>query len=162
MNIFHLDSNPAIAARMQCDKHVVKMVLESAQMLSTVHHLTGSELSDKLYKCTHKAHPCTLWVKESKTNYEWLFKHLVALLNEYTFRYAKIHKTSRLLDYLCEIPDLPNVGLTEQPQCMYDDCKRDDLVDAYRTYYKVKSTEIQMKYTNRQEPIWLRNNYGNQ
>lgn len=155
MNIFHVDHNPAKAARMLADKHVVKMVLESAQMLSTVHHLTDSEFCDTLYKPTHKGHPCTVWVKESKGNYKWLFKHLVGLLNEYTFRYSKIHKTSRLLDNLCKYPDIPSIGLTDQPQCMYDECKQKDLVEAYRSYYRARSHEIDMRYTNREKPRWL-------
>ena len=80
MNIFYLDKNPVVAAQMQCDKHVVKMILESAQMLSTAHRvLDGNEYADKkgLYKMAHKNHPSTIWARSSLENYVWLFDHMV-------------------------------------------------------------------------------------
>ena len=82
MNIFVLDTDPTIAAQMQCDKHVVKMPLECAQMLSTVHRHYGSD-DFQLYKSTHKHHPCTLWAASSRANYAWLFDHFRALNDEY-------------------------------------------------------------------------------
>ena len=72
MNIFYLDSDPYVAAKMHCDKHVVKMILESAQMLSTAHRvLDGDEYADErgLYKMAHKNHPSTIWVRTSTDNY---------------------------------------------------------------------------------------------
>ena len=99
MNIFYLDKNPKIAAQMQCDKHVVKMILESAQMLCTAHRvLDGDDYANKmgLYKLAHKNHPSTIWVRSSYKIIEWLYDHMIALMNEYTYRYGKKHATDRL------------------------------------------------------------------
>ena len=89
MNIFYLARDPEIAAQMMCDKHVVKMILESAQMLSTAHRvLDGDEYANShgLYKMAHKNHPSTIWVRSSVKNYMWLYDHMIALMNEYTHR----------------------------------------------------------------------------
>ena len=155
MNIFHVDYNPGAAAKMLCDKHVVKMILESAQVLSSAHHMTDSPLSDKLYKLTHKNHPCSIWVRTSKDNYRWVFEHFSGLLNEYTHRYKKIHKSSTLFSKLEVVPNISQTELTEPPQCMYDDCKHPDVVTAYRLYYKAREKEIKMCWTNREKPLWL-------
>ena len=107
MNIFYLDRDPVIAAQMMCDKHVVKMILESAQMLSTAHRvLDGDEYADRrgLYKLAHKNHPSTIWVRSSLENYTWLYDHMVALMEEYTYRYGKHHATERLLAPLFKSP----------------------------------------------------------
>ena len=89
MNIFYLDRNPVIAAQMMCDKHVVKMILESAQMLSTAHRvLDGDDRANEtgLYKMAHKNHPSTIWVRASSENYRWLWKHFDALFQfDYSF-----------------------------------------------------------------------------
>ena len=121
MNIFYLDKDPIIAAQMSCDKHVVQMILESAQMLSTAHRVLDGQLtkrpsksgktmvkywdlyegSDDLeaellyYKAVHVGHPCTQWTMESDTNYRWHYEHFIALCEEYTYRYDKTHKTAR-------------------------------------------------------------------
>lgn len=155
MNIFYLHDDPYIAAQYQCDKHVVKMVLETAQLLSTAHHLTDSVHADKLYKATHKNHPSAVWVRSSKQNYLWALEHLKGLLAEYTFRYNKIHKTSNLLSILDNVPDIVADELTEPPQCMYDDCKHPDVVQAYRLYYAARQKEIDMRWTKRNKPLWL-------
>ena len=96
MNIFVLDECPVISAQMQCDKHVVKMPLETAQMLCSVFHRHG--LGDKVpYKEAHRNHPCTLWAGDSADNFIWLWKHGMELCFEYTRRYNKIHNVSKLL-----------------------------------------------------------------
>ena len=86
MNIFHLHTNPKIAARMQCDKHVVKMVLETAQMLSTAARAKGHNIG---YKTAYPNHPMTLWVSKSPHNYAWAAIHRLELDREYTKRYKK-------------------------------------------------------------------------
>ena len=74
MNLFYLDRDPVEAARMQCDRHVVKMILETAQMLSTAHiELDGKQVA---YKATHKNHPSTVWVRSSSLAYNWTWRHL--------------------------------------------------------------------------------------
>ena len=86
MNIFVLDNNPEVCATYHCDKHVVKMILESVQMMSTVLRDQGVDAG---YKATHRNHPCTLWLKESLGNWNWLKALVVALNKEYRYRYGK-------------------------------------------------------------------------
>lgn len=153
MNIFVLDEKPTLAAKYHCDKHVVKMVLETAQILSTVHRVYGHD-SDELYRATHAKHPCTVWACESSANYAWTYDLLVALCNEYTLRYNKIHATARLLEPLSWMPDeLPEVGLTPFAQAMPDDVKGPQAVLAYRAYYRKYKRDIATwRYTK--EPEW--------
>ena len=88
MNIFYLHSDPVVAAQKQYNKHVVKMILESAQLLCSAHHMLDSEI-DVPYKLTHKNHPSAVWTRQSKQNYAWLYFHMLALGDEYTKRYGK-------------------------------------------------------------------------
>jgi hypothetical protein len=114
MNIFILDKDPVQAAQLQCDKHVVKMVVESAQMLSTAHRLLDGqetrkpsksgktmrkyydlylgqddlEMETLLMANVHEKHPCTIWSMINTANYDWHWQHLNALCKEYTYRYA--------------------------------------------------------------------------
>ena len=137
MNIFYLSDCPVDASSFHCDKHVVKMILEYAQLLSTAHHvLDGDDAPEGIYKCTHKNHPSAVWVRQSKANYLWTLDLLLHLLDEYQYRYKKIHKTSRLLLQLNQVPmNIPDMGFTDPPQCMPDEYKCDDAVQAYRNYY---------------------------
>ena len=75
MNIFVLADSPKESAEMHCDKHVCKMMIEYAQMLSTTHRILDGEevISESLYKVAHKNHPCTIWTRTNKSNYLWLF-----------------------------------------------------------------------------------------
>jgi len=155
MNIFVLDYCPTVAAQMQCDKHVVKMPLECAQMLSTVHRAYGSD-DVVLYKSTHKHHPCTLWAAQTRANYYWLYDHFKALSDEYTHRYFKTHLSwSKLCDVVAHPPaQMRNDGLTQFAQAMPDEYKRDDAVSAYRAYYINEKAKI-LTYTRRDKPNWL-------
>ena len=93
MNIFYLDECPDKAARLQYNKHVVKMILESAQMLCTAHHIYGNDWQrDNVpYKQAHLNHPSTMWTRLCRANYMWLYNHMIALGDEYTKRYGKTH-----------------------------------------------------------------------
>ena len=117
MNLFYLHHDPVEAARLQCDRHVVKMILETAQMLSTAHlELDGIKVA---YKSTHKNHPSTVWVRSSAASYHWAFTHMMALGDEYTRRYGKIHKTIREHAEMLSLVPInidPNAGFTEPPQ----------------------------------------------
>ena len=149
MNIFYLDKCPTRAAQQQCDKHVVKMILESAQMLSTAHHEFGSERA--VYKSTHKNHPSTVWARECTSNYRWLYEHMLALGDEYTKRYGKVHLSiEKCREALREPPEgMPwNIEHTPPPQCMPDEYKREDAIEAYRLYYISKADTIVMRWTN--------------
>ena len=90
MQIFASYSCPYLSAAALDDKRVVKMCVETAQILSTVMHMYGRP--DAPYKSTHKNHPCVLWAAESQVNYAWLVRHFMALLDEYTGRYGRVHK----------------------------------------------------------------------
>jgi len=85
MNIFYLDHNPVLCAQYHCDAHVVKMILESAQLLSTAHRETDSPYADFCYKSTHKNHPSAIWVRESTDHYSWLFELFKELSNEFVY-----------------------------------------------------------------------------
>ena len=159
MNIFYLDRDPKLAAQMMCDKHVVKMILESAQMLSTTHRvLDGDEYADNvgLYKMAHKNHPSTIWVRSSSANYDWLYIHMVSLMNEYTHRYGKHHATERLRNILF-MPPL-NIDIeapfTDPPQCMPEECKGDDTVLSYQKYYIMEKSNF-ATWKRRDKPEWF-------
>ena len=164
MNIFYLDSNPACAPTLMHDKHVVKMILESAQLLCTAHHLAPKgELPDFLVKKTHENHPSAKWCRENQENYFWLARYMLFLTKEYTSRYKKPHRYVELANWLFDnIPDIPQGDFTDPPQCMPDEYKMADTVSAYRNYYtnakrKDKNGKPMMIYTNRQPPQWLLN-----
>ena len=134
MNIFILDDDPRLAAQMQCDKHIVKMPLETAQMLCTAVNEHGGSAP---YRSTHKNHPCTVWARESVHNFLWLYGHGEALCEEYTRRYGRRHKCLNVMRECFKSASLlPMVGgLTPLPVCMPDEYKTGSTVDSYRSYY---------------------------
>ena len=136
MNIFYLHEDPRKAAEYQYNKHVVKMILESAQMLCTAHHHYGN--GDNVpYKKAHYNHPSTVWVRDNCENYAWLYSHMLALGEEYTKRYGKTHLTiTKCKELLGKTPpDMPWLGFTQPPQCMPDEYKDECSVKAYWNYY---------------------------
>lgn len=143
MNIFYIDKDPKIAAQNMINKHVVKMILESAQMLSTCHREFGNE-RDTFYKRTHVNHPSNVWIRQSSQHYDWLYKHMIALGEEYTNRYGRLHLTIQKLEYALKNPPkgLEDNGFTPPPQCMPDEYKDDDTVKAYLNYYEYKKEII--------------------
>lgn len=177
MNIFVLDHNPFVAARYHIDKHVVKMILELAQILSTAHRfLDGSEyfeennnrrikrwrLANKaadsmLYKATHVNHPCSIWARDSSENYRWTFDLLRALCAEYTHRYGKVHKTTELLPFLIREPaKIKHRDLSDFAQAIPTHLRQNDAVQAYRDYYtEVKAKTLPMTWTGREIPKWF-------
>jgi|TARA_B110000211_G_scaffold202573_1_gene234840 hypothetical protein len=153
MNIFFLHKDPQWAANALCDKHVPKMLLESAQMLSTAvrRHKTEFENYDKIYKSAYPNHPMTKWVGDTRNNFRWALENAVFISQEYYKRFKKIHKSSEVINniydakYMEDIPmmwvrpsyHLPKyTGITTPPQCMPDEYKDDDYVTAYRKYYQ--------------------------
>ena len=177
MNIFYLDTNHDRCAKMHCDKHVVKMVVEYAQLLSTAHRVLDGELyiddssgrkikrwrhpdptlESKLYKASFVNHPSAVWVRESRLNYRWLSNLWYQLCKEYEHRYGRMHKTFRRLTfYLDEIPTNINSHevLTEIPQCMPEDVKAGNPVDAYQNYY-IQYKKDFAKWTRRSTPEFM-------
>jgi hypothetical protein len=151
MNIFILSKDPHLAAQMQCDKHVVKMVLETAQLLCSAFPQGTAP-----YKRSHYNHPSATWIRESKQNYEWLITHGLALCDEYQFRYGKTHKSKEVILW-CQKHyaklKLPNIGLTAFKQVVKDNCLSPNAVSAYRKYYLQEKRAI-AKWTKRAPPRW--------
>lgn len=181
MNIFYLDRDPARAAVFHVDKHVVKMILEYAQLLSAAHRLldgrkvkVGSRtfylLADEqvverdgksvienptCYGLSHASHPCAVWARESAPQYHWLFKLFQALLAEYTHRYGKVHSATKLVELLHLHPlHMSEWTWRDPPQAMPDECKRSDTVEAYRSYYVQRKVGF-AKWKNREVPTWF-------
>ena len=137
MNIFHLDKDPKICAEYHCDKHVVKMILETAQMLSTAYRKKFGN-NDDLYKTAYPKHPMTIWVGDSGDNFFWSVQLLDQLLYQYTVRYKKVHKTikiSNLLHSKHKLWHTWKTKFTRPPLCMPDEYKSDDYIQSYRNYY---------------------------
>lgn len=152
MNIFVLDRDPATAARYHCDKHVVKMVLETSQILCTVLHERGIVAP---YKPTHRNHPCTIWAGQSRKNFEWLLNLGLALTREYTARFGKRHASKDILEFcILHILILPDGDLTPFAQAMPDEFKHQDPVTAYRGYYRIAKASI-LTYKYSQTPSFL-------
>ena len=139
MNIFYLDSDPVKAAQAQYNKHVVKMILESAQMLCTAHHHYDNG-HNVPYKKAHYNHPSTIWCRQNSRQYYWLFHHMLALGDEYTKRYNKTHLSiTKCFDVLKDCPvGMPLGGeFNEPPQCMPEQYKVPGCsVTAYWNYYE--------------------------
>lgn len=100
MNVFMLSWVVSVCANWHFDKHVVKMILEMAQLLSSAHHVLDPNPSKRLYRKTHVNHPCAIWCRAHCNNYLWIAKLGLALCQEYTARYKKVHKTQDLLVFL--------------------------------------------------------------
>ena len=139
MNIFYLHSDPVKAARLQYNKHVVKMILESAQMLCTAHHCYGDryQRENVPYKQAHLNHPSTIWARQSRSTYMWLYEHMIALGHEYTKRYGKVHLTITKCKNFLAIPPkhIQGDNWSEPPQAMPDEYKHKSAIHAYWLYY---------------------------
>ena len=160
------------------DKHVVKMILESAQLLCTAHRIldgrmiaakskTGRNIKrfvlddqrdDVLYVATHVNHPSAVWARQSVENYNWLYEHFYALGQEYTYRYNKKHKCfDGDMSYMLQSPphNLREYDMTPMPSAMADEYKiSDDPLINYRNYYKHGKKHLHA-YTKRDLPPWL-------
>ena len=162
MNIFNLHEDTKKSAQMHCDKHVVKMIIEYAQLMSTAHRILDGEfyygktarghkiqrwkhpnenIENTLYKASHINHPSAIWVRESIANYNWLYDLFTNLCDEYTHRYGKVHSCQHTIEHAKMIfPDwLP------QPKsftrAMPDEFKYDTSIDtfsAYKNYIRSK------------------------
>lgn len=155
MNIFILDYCPTKAAQMQCDKHVVKMLLETAQLLCSAFPSGNAP-----YKRTHYNHPCSIWARESMPNYLWLVEHGLALCDEYKFRYGKIHKSKEVIVW-CK-KNIKKINFqkfrkTHFALC-FDDCyKIGNAVSSYRKYYREAKKDIASWSKGRSKPKWFIN-----
>lgn len=165
MNIFVLDTNPKLCAQYHCDKHVVKMILESAQLLSTALHVMGVPHAG--YKSTHVSHPCSRWATNLR-NWVWLRSLARHLGEEYNYRYGKTHKSIAVINSL-PIPEVTlkapkDFALAMPVEYHTYDLNNNvddpslyelDYVESYRKYYQAKVHLIDVKYTRRHPPKWL-------
>jgi hypothetical protein len=158
MNIFYLDEDPTLSAQYHVDKHVVKMILETAQLLCGVHHVT-SQITDQVpYKLSHKNHPCAIWARTSLSNYLYLCELGLELCKEYTYRYGKRHKSQEVIEWcLIYKPNVPDVEFTEPAMAMPDEYKVGDVVQSYRNYYMGAKSGF-ATWKNRQKPFWFEKN----
>lgn len=177
MNIFVVDADPIKAAQSLCDAHVVKMIVETCQLLSTQDRLDGN--NEGRYKMTHVNHPCRKCLK-NEWNKSWLELHLFGLLQEYFLRYGKTHKCIHMFRslwswdagaaYMLNKQEgvLSWIALTTLPQCMPEKFKVSsdipgyvpcigETVLAYRNYYRYKARTLKrFTYTKREPPEWLK------
>jgi hypothetical protein len=180
MNIFYLDKNPETCARMHVDKHVVKMIVEYAQLLSTAHRMIdGHQIEGRsktgrrvkrwvlsnpnkdaiIYKAVHYYHPSAVWARETKEQYLWLYDFLKKLGQEYTHRYGKVHSTNfKLNQLLSDAPvNIKQEGWREPPPAMshYPQCiVPGDSIKSYHNYYNEAKAYF-AKWTKREQPDWF-------
>ena len=179
MNIFVLDESPGVAARMHCDKHVPKMIVESAQMLSTAHrildgeeyvapsksgkrmvkHYRLPEHDDIVYKAVHAGHPCTVWTMASAGNYHWHYNLFRELAKEFEYRFKKVHRSWEILQtILSPCPrNIPSIGRSKYAKAMkaYPDLMEiEDPVKAYQEFYKADKINFAKWEKGRAAPSW--------
>jgi hypothetical protein len=179
MNIFYLDPDPITCAQQHVDKHVVKMIIEYAQLMSTAHRVLDGEewmgrsitgrgvkrwfhpdasMNEHLYKACHVNHPSAKWVRESMANYNWLYELWINLCEEYTYRYDKEHLTRTKLEYFLLLPPMnisekpftqPTPAMAQYPHCIVEG----DSVTSYRQFYWEDKYSF-AKWTKRDVPKW--------
>ena len=155
MNIFFLDKDIKKCAEYHCDKHVVKMILETAQLLCGAHHMTGQVTDQVPYKLSHKNHPCSIWVRESLTNYLVLCELGLELCKEYTYRYGKRHKSELIIEWcILNKPKIVDKGFTNPPMAMPNEYKSDSVIESYRNYYIGAKSKF-ATWKNREVPYWF-------
>ena len=182
MNIFYLSECPVQCARWMVNRHVVKMITESAQLLSTAHRVLDGTMTEGvrvnldtgktrkvkaytlpdarvsvIYSATHINHPSAIWARTSVENYTWLVDHMFALMAEYTYRYEKEHKIQGEIGYMLQSPpfNLKDYEMTKMPSCMDQQyIISDDPIINYRNYYKKGKTHL-FAWKNRQPPEWI-------
>lgn len=176
MNIFFLSANVKKCAKYHCNKHVVKMILEYVQLMSTAWHILDSEQAEEHYenslicKKSHVNHPCNIWIRQHVNNYMFVGRLALAIVDQWNFRFnhSKIHGCQSKLDFLVANPpsSIPrsNISKTKAnphgftlplPQCMPDDCKYKPekksfgaCIQAYRQCYVQEKSYMAEWYKN--------------
>ncbi len=163
MNIFYLDPDPQKCAQYHCDKHVIKLILETAQLLEAVHIIAGSVTPYSTGKKGWSNHPCAAWAAKSIENYLWLCNLGQELCKEYNYRYEKIHALQKRIQwYFQNPPKLKNIGFTEPYQAVGEELRNEklDAVSAYRRYYQTIKKDIVTWEKKRKMPEWMKKNSG--
>jgi len=182
LNIFILDKNPIKSVQYHTNKHIVKMVTETAQLISYVYHIKQEKVKPFLHKLrkSHIKHPCTIWTMQSINNFIWLCSFGILLYNEYQYRYnqpTKHQKALKIFKYaINNLPDLPKIGMTKYARAikkdkypdLLDKNKYPDIVECYREYYKrdkqsqffkynKKTRQFEHCWKKRSIPLWIKN-----
>ena len=160
----------ARCAQWHCDKHVVKMILETAQLLYTAHWVLLEDpdfqeapfrknKNERGYKSIKNImHPCAMWVRESLDHYMWLCKLGMHLCREYQYRFGlnKKHSCQEHIEWLVAHPPigLLSRGWKQPPQAMPDEYRHESSIEAYRAYYLGPKRAL-LKYTKREVPHWV-------
>jgi hypothetical protein len=157
MNIFILDANIDQCVQAYCDKHVVKMPLETAQILCTVHHCK-TPFKDIPYKPYNPKHPCIQWACKSLQNYQYLTRLGLKICSEYSFRFEKQHKSENVIKWCClnnwRLVNMNDDGLTPFFQAMPIQYHDKNAVNAYRKYYNNEKRHI-AQWRKRKMPQWF-------
>lgn len=161
MNVFVLDRDTRLCAQYHNNKHVVKMILETTQLLNNALIKNVPEY-EPVYRKTHFNHPCSIWASKSKRNFLWLLDLGLELCKEYTFRYGKEHKCEAHIRRFSEMelgtfPDDNNE--IKFVQCMPDEYKKDNPVEGYRMYYLRDKAHI-ASWKRREPPFWWADKLG--
>lgn len=154
MNIFIVDEDPCVAARALCNKHICKMIVESAQLMSAAYPRGSTR-----YAHTHVNHPCALWARQSLSNFKWLMLHSLEMCEEYTRRYHRTHKTESVIyEMLDALPNIPDVGLTPFARAIKEPWKTQTMnlpiVEAYRQFYIGDKAKFAKWAPHAQPPRW--------
>lgn len=186
MNIFYLDADPKTCAEMHLDKHVTKMIIEYAQLMSTAHRvLDGEEYTDltangrrikrwrlpdlrevQLMKASHINHPSGIWTRANHENYDWLYMMWKCLLREYTHRYGKTHACARLEGVLFNTPKNiergsffpPTPAMPAEVKILSENPVSGRKYDSLASYknYYIQNKASFAKWTNREVPLWFK------
>lgn len=153
MNLFVLDYDIPTCSKYHVNRHVVKMILETTQLLNNA-LIAHDKSYIPVYRPTHKNHPCSLWTSESRDNFTWLLQLGLSLCSEYTYRYDKIHKCQSILTQFSTLTHKISAGpLTPFKLCMPAIYHRADAVESYRLYYKKEKSHI-AQWSKRETPYW--------
>ena len=154
MNIFVLDKDIQTCSKYHADQHVIKMILESAQMLCTVNHQFGLQAP---YKSTHAKHPCTLWAADSLENWIWLRSLALHLNEEFRYRFDRqVDHKSAIVARELPVPPIESKGLTEFAQAMPEEYRSPgNAVKAYRQFYIAEKSKF-ATWTKRPVPEWFK------
>ena len=163
MNLFILDRMPSIAAQFNNDAHVRKIILEAIEMMGYAYDDGDFKPWPWLHKTgRHVNHPMSIWVRDTRQNFDWTLQHAYALCEEFTFRFGKIHKCQAHLDWIASnlpLDNLPSLFQTDWPRCFAEYKQSIELSDNavfdYRRYYMIAKRHL-AKWTRRGEPEWYR------
>lgn len=158
MNIFFTNRSPLACAAEHCDQHVIKMTVETAQLLSTVIQRNLCKPIPCLYKITHQFHPCAVWAGQSKQHFDWLLNFGFALASEFTERYGKRHKSEDIMD-ICKLIsqneplEFNYTGFTDPPKIMPHRYRLiNDTCAAYQAFICGEKRFARWKFRN--PPAW--------